>query len=463
MRCKARLCTDTVLRPPTALFALVAATLLMVGCREVESLRDTVSPASPHEAYARSLRQAGLHETALGQQWIAAGERALRQAPVVTLPHREVVFLSLEEAAAVAFGFRLREGQRLQVTVERDARWQGQFFVDLFEAPQDTAAAPRRLASADSTPTNLTWVAREDGTYLVRLQPELLRGGRATVTLQTEPSLAFPVLDRNSGAIGSAFGAPRDGGAREHHGIDIFAPRGTPVVAAAEGTVRSVETTGRGGKVVWLSPRQQGLSLYYAHLDSQTVEPGQRVQPGDTLGTVGTTGNAQGTPPHLHFGIYRRRRGPVDPHPFVHASRADPPAIQLDPATLGVWRRTVARTRLRGAPTDDGSGDREIARHTPLQPLGGSGGWYRVRLPDGATGYLPARGTEPATQPIRRLQLASGGLVFWRPVGNAPAVDSVPGGTEIPALGRFEEYVFVLTPAGRLGWMREGVAQPLTD
>ena len=440
-------------RLSAAFLVLLAAGLLVAGCREVESLRETVAPASPHEAYARSLRWAGLHETALGQQWLASGQRALRQAPVVTLPHREAVFLPPEEATAVGFGFRLRQGEKLHVSVERDARWQGQLFVDLFEVPQDTGAVPRRLASADSTPAALTWVARRDGVYLVRVQPELLRGGRSIITIQTEPSLAFPVIGRSSRAIESRFGAPRDGGTREHHGIDIFAPRGTPVVAAADGTVRSVETTGLGGKVIWVRERKQGLSLYYAHLDSQMVEPGARVRIGDTLGTVGNTGNARGTPPHLHFGIYRGRQGPVDPYPFVHLSRADPPSVQVDVRTLGDWRRTATTSRLRTAPAEQGAGGRDIARHTPVQPLGGSGGWYRVRLPNGAEGYLPARSTEPAARPIRNLRLASGGLVLWRPMNNVPAIDSVPAGTEIPAIGEFGDFYFVRTPAGHLGWL----------
>jgi murein DD-endopeptidase MepM/ murein hydrolase activator NlpD len=445
--------TGSKCRPPRTLPAFLLAALLMVGCREVASLRDRGGPASPHEAYARALQSAGLHETALGQQWLASGERALRQPHVVTLPHREAVFLPPDEPAATGFGFRLREGERLRVTVERDAHWQGQLFLDLLVVPQDTGQAARRLASADSTPVGLTWIARQDGMYLVRMQPELLRGGRSTITIQTEPSLAFPVSGRGSRAIGSMFGAPRDGGAREHHGIDIFAPRGTPVVAAAAGTVRRVETTGIGGRVVWLSSDEQRLSLYYAHLDSQRVEPGARVQPGDTLGTVGNTGNARGTPPHLHFGIYRRGRGPVDPYPFVHTPRADPPDVRADVTSLGAWLRTAASTRLRAAPTEQASGGRSVARYTPAQPLGGSGGWYRVRLPDGAEGYLPARGMEPATRPIRRLRLADGGLVLWRPQDQSPAVDSVPAGTEIPALGQFEDFAFVRTPAGRIGWI----------
>src|SRR5690606_6321435 len=132
-----------------------------------------------------------------------------------------------------------------------------------------------------------------------------LRAGRVTVTLAAEPALAFPVEGRGTGAVGSFFGADRDGGARSHHGVDIFAPRGTPVLAAAEGTVSRVRETPRGGKVVWLRDEARGQNLYYAHLDSQLVAGGERVRVGDTLGLVGNTGNARTTPPHLHFGIYR--------------------------------------------------------------------------------------------------------------------------------------------------------------
>lgn len=61
--------------------------------------------------------------------------------------------------------------------------------------------------------------------------------------------------------------------------------------------------TPRGGKVVWMRDEARGMSLYYAHLDSQHVAAGAYVRPGDTLGFVGKTGNARTTPPHLHFGI----------------------------------------------------------------------------------------------------------------------------------------------------------------
>ena len=68
---------------------------------------------------------------------------------------------------------------------------------------------------------------------------------------------------------------------------------------------------------MWVHDLERHVTLYYAHLDEHRVRGGQCVEPGDTLGLVGTTGNAEGTVPHLHFGIYVPGEGAVDPYPFV--------------------------------------------------------------------------------------------------------------------------------------------------
>lgn len=112
------------------------------------------------------------------------------------------------------------------------------------------------------------------------------------------------------------------GGGRQHEGIDIFAKRGTPVISSTEGIVMRVSSNRLGGQVVWvLGPG--GQRHYYAHLDSYAeIENGQRVRPGTVLGYVGTTGNAAGTPPHLHYGIYEAD-GAINPYPLLrHATLA---------------------------------------------------------------------------------------------------------------------------------------------
>jgi murein DD-endopeptidase MepM/ murein hydrolase activator NlpD len=98
--------------------------------------------------------------------------------------------------------------------------------------------------------------------------------------------------------------------------VDIFAPRGTPVLAAAGGVVTSVGTNGLGGNVVWIARPMRGERHYYAHLDRQAVSAGTFVNEGDVIGYVGNTGNARGTAPHLHFGIYASG-GAVDPLPYI--------------------------------------------------------------------------------------------------------------------------------------------------
>ncbi|MCD7099336.1 M23 family metallopeptidase [Stenotrophomonas sp. MMGLT7] len=133
-------------------------------------------------------------------------------------------------------------------------------------------------------------------------------------------ALAMPVQGVQAGRVADTFGAPR-GSDRQHAGVDIFAPRGTAVVAATSGIVSSIREGGLGGRQVWvLGPALE--RHYYAHLDDWAPElrVGQVVNPGDRLGSVGDTGNAKGTPPHLHYGIYGSQ-GAYDPLPLLRNSR----------------------------------------------------------------------------------------------------------------------------------------------
>lgn len=138
---------------------------------------------------------------------------------------------------------------------------------------------------------------------------------------RAEPPHALPVpVDGVAvSAIADTWGAGRSGG-RRHEGVDIFAPRGTPVLSSTRGIVSAVRDSGLGGRQVWvLGP---GLERhYYAHLDDWAtgLEEGTVVHAGQLLGEVGDTGNARGTPPHLHYGIYGSG-GALDPLPRLRAS-----------------------------------------------------------------------------------------------------------------------------------------------
>src|SRR2546430_13977723 len=136
-------------------------------------------------------------------------------------------------------------------------------------------------------------------------------------TKDPDKKLAMPVQDVSTKQITNTWHAPRDGG-RLHEGQDIFAPRGTPVLSATEGYVVKIGENSLGGHTVSvIGPG--GRIYYYAHLEAYAphLAEGDYVTTQTLLGYVGTTGNAAGTPPHLHFGVYESTRGAMNPLPLL--------------------------------------------------------------------------------------------------------------------------------------------------
>jgi murein DD-endopeptidase MepM/ murein hydrolase activator NlpD len=428
------------------LVIVIASSALLSGCAPI---REVIRPASPYEQYASSLRSSGLDQTALGRDWLNAGTMALSDAMAVELPFQESGYLFPDEARALAWSFPLARGRRLVVAVEIQAEQPFHVYLDLFEMTGNPPE-PRHVDSGEDGGSRLEFEAERDGIFVLRLQPELLRGGRFTITEQTTASLTFPVDGADSRSVQSFFGDPRDTGGREHHGVDIFAARGTPALAAADGWVRTVGLDNLGGNVVWIWAPDRGQSHYYAHLDEQLVSEGRRVNAGDPIGRVGNTGNARGTSPHLHFGIYDRGDGPVDPFPFINNRTAMPPRVTADMEAFGSWRRVSAATvRLR-----EGSGTSsvvaELPRHTAFRVEGAVRDDYRVRLPDQTHGFLAARSTESISRPVRT---ARADTVLDRPAPTAVAMYTFPEDASLPVLGRFGDFLYVQTPQGRPGWI----------
>src|SRR6059058_6061854 len=146
------------------------------------------------------------------------------------------------------------------------------------------------------------------------LQPQLTAG-----------PYVFPVYGPHDFA--DTFGAFRgDVPGNWHHGDDIFAPLGAPVLACADGTVFSVGWNNTGGNRLWLRDGQ-GNEFYYAHLSaySPAAKDGSRVKAGEVVGFIGNTGDAEGTPYHLHFEVHPVAYlslgydGAVDPTPYLLA------------------------------------------------------------------------------------------------------------------------------------------------
>ena len=120
-----------------------------------------------------------------------------------------------------------------------------------------------------------------------------------------EGSLAMPLANIDPRKLESNFHQKRGG--REHEALDIMAPRGTPVMAVAEGNVVKLFTSKQGGLTVYQFDDSRTWCYYYAHLDryQRGLKEGVLLRKGEVLGYVGSTGDASPDAPHLHFAVFR--------------------------------------------------------------------------------------------------------------------------------------------------------------
>lgn len=155
-------------------------------------------------------------------------------------------------------------------------------------------------------------------------QPGFQPQAAATFAAGSAPSLIIPVQGVTARQLSDTWGQSRAAGAREHHAIDIMAPRGTPVIAAADGTVEKLFVSAAGGNTIYVRSPRGDVVYYYAHLDNWRVREKQIVRQGEWIGDVGFTGNAIETAPHLHFEIKIMQPGEswsqganVNPYPLL--------------------------------------------------------------------------------------------------------------------------------------------------
>jgi murein DD-endopeptidase MepM/ murein hydrolase activator NlpD len=168
-----------------------------------------------------------------------------------------------------------------------------------------------------------------------------------------------------------------------HHGNDVFAPLGAPLLAVTDGTLFLVGWNDVGGNRLWLRDAA-GNEFYYAHLSafSPLAREGAQVKAGDVIGFVGATGDAVGTPPHLHFEIHPRELlwmgydGVVNPYPYLTAW------LRLDDVAFGGWTPPPGRAPQPGAvllqaediSTLSGLGDDTLSSYLVMPDLFGEGG-----------------------------------------------------------------------------------------
>ena len=254
-----------------------------------------------------------------GERWLKATRAALDDAKQVRMPFADDVGELDAEHVAVAYAFQGHGGQPLEIELRRDAGSNGPIYVEVFRV-LEVLGEPlhERLTALRPSASSIKTRLPSDGVYHVLVQTGAEGAGRYGLRLELGASLPFPVVGAEAGSIRGLFGASRDAGRRNHAGVDIFVQRLTPVLAVAPGTVMPRHDE-LGGNTVWLNT--PGTSYYYAHLDRIAVREQQRVKVGDVLGYVGNTGNANGVPSHLHFGVYRWGREPIDPLPLLVGQR----------------------------------------------------------------------------------------------------------------------------------------------
>lgn len=418
----------------------------IVGLIGIASLLAACSPRgplalfqklSPHEQYAERLKSAGLDKTALGGNWLSRSEQVYSQALEISLPYKEAGYFAAEKIEATVLRFTAKRGQQLNFNIS--VRPTGSFVLYADLALTDEGGSRKIVASADSSGRSFSYEVKKTGTYLLRLQPELLKGGEYTLNIGTGPSLKFPVAISGRPNIGSFWGDSRDNGGRSHEGIDIFAPKGTPALAAKSGTVTRVTDNNLGGKVVFMRPDEEDYNLYYAHLMVQLVHDGQRVAAGDTVGLIDNTGNAKNTPTHLHFGIYASE-GAVDPLPFVDRKVTSAPELGLPLSRLNDTLRLLRSV--------DGLGNGE-----PVRVIGINAGRYKVMDNQGKSHWLTGSSLA-ALSALRMRRITTDTALFDQPALPAARKQVLKSGARVAVLAENSEFELVRYGDGT-GWLKK--------
>lgn len=438
------LLTRSMKTTPSLLW-LFALAVLLSGCNVIQTLTTGVKP-SPHDQYVKKLEQSELNTTAMAQAWLEAGNPALHDSVIVTLPFQETGYFASSEPQARFYRFDVKAGQVLTLTSVVKAHPNVRVFADLFLREEESW---RRKEHADTSMT-LTYEFTEPGSCLVRLQPELLVNAFYSITLSVTPVLLNPVKGASNKSIGSFYGDPRDGGKRKHEGIDIFAPKGTPVVAPTAGIVTRVGQSTLGGKTVWMNDTRRGHSYYFAHLDSQYVKEGMRVKQGDELGTVGNTGNAQYTPSHLHFGVYQRNA--IDPLAYIRTMERL--VNRLTPDTLFqsvVFRAGKKNASLHAGPSTKLPVYGTVVKDNFVRVIAQSTDWYRVITAEQQEGFIEKKSLVAATSGNKVL-LKSPVMLYSEASEASVPMGLVPE-QRVESLAVHKNFHYIRTKDGVTGWI----------
>jgi murein DD-endopeptidase MepM/ murein hydrolase activator NlpD/SH3-like domain-containing protein len=419
----------------------------MLGCNSIKSVKQALLKTSPYDDYVQSLGKAGLKESALAKQWIKAGEQALNDSILVTLPYAETGFFEAARPEARAYRFQVHAGQILTISGQTKTSISSRLFTDVFVWKKDHWQS---LVHADSG-LALVHEFDKDALCLLRIQPELLSETWYTLTITLQPALINPVKGATNKSIGSFYGNARDEGKRSHEGVDIFAAKGTPVLAPTDGIVYSTGTNNLGGKVVWLYDLQRGQTYYFAHLDSQWVSTSMSLKQGDTLGQVGNTGNARNTAPHLHFGIYRN--GSLDPLHYIQTTSSISSMMLDTSLSAKVYKVSVKEGSLHSAPETKSKVLYKYPKGTYVRQVAKTKNWSRVVLPEGQQAYVQSNDISLTTKG-KRLVLKNTDTLWSAASDQALPVKNLNASEVLEILAQYKGFNYVKTGENLYGWIK---------
>lgn len=359
---------------------MALALVSIVSCEQVQKATDVVIQPTAREVYDRAFEK----DDAALLKWKEAFNKAQQDSILVTLPYAESGVFSAEKFHVYSYDVQLREGEKLLVSVQKQPD-SARVFIELFQKPEDSTKSLKLLKASETEGSQLTHTISSYGFYKITIQPEMKREFPFQLKIYTQPTYGFPVSSAGNKNVQSLWAASRDGGKRSHEGIDIFAPKGTPLLASTDGRITSTGNRGLGGKQVWLRDGLFGKTLYYAHLDSINVIQGQRVAMGDTIGFVGNTGNAETTEPHLHFGIYKGKTGPVNPYPYVKQTEI-PEIKTINTILLGTINQH--KTTVYQGPSLALPEVVTLPKNDTISVLGQYGAWFHVVSKDTIKGFV---------------------------------------------------------------------------
>jgi murein DD-endopeptidase MepM/ murein hydrolase activator NlpD len=328
-------------------------------------------------------------------------------APGTSAPYGSWGTVSVVQASSSRFGGRGTDGVQAKVTgllVHLNAEHAG------LPAGTDIVVGYTDVAAEARLAPLLKQASRPDDQVKPSVKPEKEKKGKRRPLLPPVRQIPFNVFPKltaggyvfpvyGAASYTNTFGAPRaDTG--WHHGEDIFAPLGAPVLAVANGIVYSVGWNDIGGLRLWLQDLQ-GNEFYYAHLSaySPLAVNGAQVRAGDVLGFMGNTGDAESTPYHLHFEIhpvsllYQGYDGAVAPYPYLNAWKR----LQDLPLTsVAGWAPPISDSSRAPKPGAILLQSHDISNGTGLEP----GSLRRAMRPttsapdDGSLGGIVAAGRQ---------------------------------------------------------------------